>query len=100
MLEGDVADAPDDLVAFECYRHYYAKREEAQRILQREMLKKSNTGFAGYIERIKHATMENGTRLPLRELLMDPVQRIPRYTMMFKSALYKIVCSSLPWFQI
>ena len=39
-----------ELKGFECYRHYYAKREDAQRIFQREMLKKSTTGFAGYIE--------------------------------------------------
>lgn len=29
--------------------------------------------------------MDNKTRVGLRELLMDPVQRIPRYTMMFRS---------------
>lgn len=39
-----------DSKGFDLYRHYYAKREDAQRIFQREMLKKSNGGFAEYIE--------------------------------------------------
>ncbi|EJD36599.1 hypothetical protein AURDEDRAFT_154587 [Auricularia subglabra TFB-10046 SS5] len=74
----------EELKGFDCYRHYYAKREDAQRIFQREMLKKSTMGFAGYIERIKETTMDNKNRVGLRELLMDPVQRIPRYTMLFR----------------
>lgn len=39
-----------DLHAFECYKQYYAKREEAQTIFKREMNKKSSTGFAAFIE--------------------------------------------------
>jgi hypothetical protein len=38
------------LKTFDCYKQYYSKREEAQSIFQREMQKKSNTGFAGFIE--------------------------------------------------
>ncbi|KAH7098762.1 hypothetical protein BKA62DRAFT_711749 [Auriculariales sp. MPI-PUGE-AT-0066] len=88
-LVGSIGDVAlkhfKELRTFECYRHYYAKRDEAQRIFQREMMKKSTTGFASYTERIKDTTIENGNRLPLRELLIEPVQRIPRYTMMFRN---------------
>ena len=36
------------LRGFENYKHYYAKREEAQAIFEREM--KKSTGFAAYID--------------------------------------------------
>ena len=39
-----------ELRAFECYRHYYVKREEAQSIMRREMAKKSSTGFSSFVE--------------------------------------------------
>jgi hypothetical protein len=39
-----------DLRAFDCYKLYYTKREEAQQIFDREVLKKSSTGFASYID--------------------------------------------------
>ncbi|KAG9050452.1 hypothetical protein FS837_005257 [Tulasnella sp. UAMH 9824] len=73
-----------DLRAFDCYKQYYAKREEAQVIFEREMTKKSSTGFAGFIERTKYST-ESKNRVGLRELLMEPIQRIPRYTLMFRT---------------
>ncbi|KIO31118.1 hypothetical protein M407DRAFT_19999, partial [Tulasnella calospora MUT 4182] len=73
-----------DLRAFDCYKQYYAKREEAQAIFEREMTKKSSTGFAGFIERTKYST-ESKNRVGLRELLMEPIQRIPRYTLMFRT---------------
>lgn len=38
------------LRAFDCYKHYYSKRTEAQTIFQREMAKKSSTGFAAFVE--------------------------------------------------
>lgn len=71
-----------DLRAFDCYKQYYAKREEAQKIFETEMTKKS--GFAGFIERTKYST-ESKNRVGLRELLMEPIQRIPRYTLMFRT---------------
>lgn len=39
-----------ELRAFECYKQYYSKREEAQAIFKREMSKKSSTGFAAFVE--------------------------------------------------
>ncbi|KAH7887610.1 hypothetical protein F5I97DRAFT_1861578 [Phlebopus sp. FC_14] len=73
-----------DLRGFEHYKQYYVKREEAQSIFEREMMKKSS-GFAEYIDRIKYSTADTRNRVGLRELLMDPVQRIPRYTLLFRT---------------
>ncbi|KIJ70110.1 hypothetical protein HYDPIDRAFT_104781 [Hydnomerulius pinastri MD-312] len=73
-----------DLRGFEHYKQYYVKREEAQSIFEREMMKKSS-GFAAYIDRIKYSNAESRNRVGLRELLMDPVQRIPRYTLLFRT---------------
>ncbi|KAG9122598.1 hypothetical protein FRC07_000961, partial [Ceratobasidium sp. 392] len=74
-----------DLRAFDCYKQYYTKREEAQQIFEREIAKKSSTGFASYIDRIKYSTSDTKNRVGLRELLMEPVQRIPRYTLLFRT---------------
>lgn len=38
------------LRAFDCYKRYYTKREEAQAIFKREMEKSRSTGFASFIE--------------------------------------------------
>ncbi|KIJ57053.1 hypothetical protein M422DRAFT_150010 [Sphaerobolus stellatus SS14] len=72
-----------DLQAFDCYKQFYSKREEAQAILKRERLRRSATGFSGFIERIKESTADIRNRVGLTELLMDPVQRIPRYTLLW-----------------
>ncbi|CEL59835.1 Rho guanine nucleotide exchange factor gef2 OS=Schizosaccharomyces pombe (strain 972 / ATCC 24843) GN=gef2 PE=1 SV=1 [Rhizoctonia solani AG-1 IB] len=74
-----------DFRAFDCYKQYYTKREEAQQIFEREVSKKSGTGFASYIDRIKYSTSDPKNRVGLRELLMEPVQRIPRYTLLFRT---------------
>ncbi|CAE6503423.1 unnamed protein product [Rhizoctonia solani] len=74
-----------DLRAFDCYKQYYTKREEAQQIFEREVSKKSTTSFANYIDRIKYSTSDPKNRVGLRELLMEPVQRIPRYTLLFRT---------------
>ncbi|KAF8524603.1 hypothetical protein BU17DRAFT_84640 [Hysterangium stoloniferum] len=72
-----------ELGAFGCYKQYYSNREEAQLILKRERMKKSSTGFAAFVERIKDSTSDIRNRVGLSELLMDPVQRIPRYTLLW-----------------
>ncbi|GJE84556.1 RhoGEF domain-containing protein [Phanerochaete sordida] len=71
-----------DLKGFEVYRQYYAKREEAQHIFEQEV---KHSSFSSYIDRIKYAQADVRNRVGLRELLMDPVQRIPRYTLMFRT---------------
>ncbi|TFK22329.1 hypothetical protein FA15DRAFT_522036 [Coprinopsis marcescibilis] len=75
-----------DLGGFEHYKQFYAKREDAQKIFEREMNRRGS-GFAGFIDRIKYSSTESKNRIGLRELLMEPVQRIPRYTMMFRNML-------------
>ncbi|KAH9899528.1 hypothetical protein C8Q73DRAFT_680169 [Cubamyces lactineus] len=73
------------LKGFEHYRQYYAKREEAQRLFEHEIKKSSR--FAEYIDRVKYSTADARNKVGLRELLMEPVQRIPRYTLMFRTML-------------
>ncbi|TFY63590.1 hypothetical protein EVJ58_g3151 [Rhodofomes roseus] len=68
---------------FEHYKMYYSKREEAQRIFEAQVKKSSS--FAAYIDRVKYHGPNNGRScVGLRELLMEPVQRIPRYTLLFR----------------
>ncbi|EKM59750.1 uncharacterized protein PHACADRAFT_88401 [Phanerochaete carnosa HHB-10118-sp] len=71
-----------DLKGFEVYKQYYAKREEAQHIFEQEV---KHSNFSSYIDRIKYSQADVRNRVGLRELLMDPVQRIPRYTLMFRT---------------
>ncbi|KAJ7094612.1 hypothetical protein B0H15DRAFT_775924 [Mycena belliarum] len=73
-----------ELRGFEQYKQYYVKREDAQLIFEREMAKKSSP-FAAYIDRIKYQASETRNRVGLRELLINPVQRIPQYTLMFRT---------------
>lgn len=90
------------LRGFEQYKMYYSKREEAQRIFETQA--KKNSSFVAYmdvssgpcffcfsevsclilLQRIKYAYTEVRNRVGLRELLMEPVQRIPRYTLLFR----------------
>lgn len=39
-----------DLRAFDCYKNYYVKREEAQVLFKQEISKKSSGGFAAFVE--------------------------------------------------
>ncbi|PPQ64623.1 hypothetical protein CVT24_008360 [Panaeolus cyanescens] len=86
-LVGGVGDVAlkhlKELRGFEQYRQYYAKREEAQAIFE-EAVSKGTSGFASYIDHIKYQSADSNNRVGLRELLMEPVQRIPRYTLLFR----------------
>ncbi|KAI0082531.1 hypothetical protein K474DRAFT_1655326 [Panus rudis PR-1116 ss-1] len=73
------------LRGFENYKQYYSKREEAQAIYEKEKRKASQ--FAAFIDRIKYSSADVKNRVGLGELLMEPVQRIPRYTLMFQTML-------------
>ncbi|PFH51280.1 hypothetical protein AMATHDRAFT_75013 [Amanita thiersii Skay4041] len=75
-----------DLRGFEQYKQYYTKREEAQSIFERE-LSKRNSRFGSFIDHIKYQSTDARNRVGLRELLMEPVQRIPRYTLLFRTML-------------
>ncbi|KAI0065897.1 hypothetical protein BV25DRAFT_1821601 [Artomyces pyxidatus] len=78
-----------DIRGFDQYKQYYNKREEAQAIFEREMSKKSS-GFAAFVDRIKYSSADTRNRVGLRELLMDPVQRIPRYTLLFRTMIKRM----------
>lgn len=93
-----------ELRGFEQYKQYYVKREDAQVIFEREVSKRSSR-FASYIDvscfpsetmkssnlsskqHIKYQSTDSRNRIGLRELLMEPVQRIPRYTLLFRTML-------------
>ncbi|KAN0126892.1 hypothetical protein V8E52_000532 [Russula decolorans] len=78
-----------DLHGFEQYKQYYVKREEAQSIFEREVSRRSS-GFAAFVDRIKYSSADTKNRIGLRELLMDPVQRIPRYTLMLHTMIKRL----------
>ncbi|EKD04114.1 hypothetical protein A1Q2_01589 [Trichosporon asahii var. asahii CBS 8904] len=59
------------------YRTYISNQDEAQKAFQ-ELYKKDE--FRNYVDRTKYHTTGIGN-IGLRELLMEPVQRIPRYTL-------------------
>ncbi|KAG5653030.1 hypothetical protein H0H81_002652 [Sphagnurus paluster] len=75
-----------ELRGFEQYKQYYVKREDAQLIFEREVSKRSSR-FASFIDHIKYQSADPRNRVGLRELLMEPVQRIPRYTLLFRTML-------------
>ncbi|WWC73238.1 uncharacterized protein I206_107204 [Kwoniella pini CBS 10737] len=68
------------LRTFDPYRTYLSKQEESQRLFQDSL--KRFQGFAIFIESTKYQTTGIGN-IGLRELLMEPVQRIPRYTLLW-----------------
>ncbi|KAI0089204.1 hypothetical protein BDY19DRAFT_993422 [Irpex rosettiformis] len=82
---GDVALSHfRDQKGFEGYSVYYSKREEAQTMFEKELKRVTGQGsFSQFIERVKYSTGDARNRIGLRELLMEPVQRIPRYTLLF-----------------
>ncbi|EIW66895.1 hypothetical protein M231_05581 [Tremella mesenterica] len=67
---------------FDPYRTYLSNQEASQKTLN-EVFKKY-PGFASFIERTKYSTTGIGN-IGLRELLMEPVQRIPRYTLLWQT---------------
>ncbi|RXW25312.1 hypothetical protein EST38_g633 [Candolleomyces aberdarensis] len=75
-----------DQRGFEQYKQYYVKREDAQQIFEREVSKRASR-FGSYIDHIKYQSTDTKNRIGLRELLMEPVQRIPRYTLLFRTML-------------
>ena len=105
---GDIGDVAlkhfKELRGFDLYKQFYVKREEAQSIFEREMAKKSR--FYTFIDvwpltyakitsltciqRIKYSSADTKNRVGLRELMMEPVQRIPRYTLMFRTMMQRM----------
>ncbi|KZV72156.1 hypothetical protein PENSPDRAFT_371983 [Peniophora sp. CONT] len=92
QIVGDIGDVAlrhfKELRGFDLYKQFYVKREEAQSILEREMAKKSR--FYTFVDRIKYSSADMKNRVGLRELMMEPVQRIPRYTLMFRTMMQRM----------
>jgi hypothetical protein len=88
-----------DLKTFDPYRQYISKQDESQKVLQ-DVLRKY-PGFVSFIEvslvciRDHSVNLSQSTKyqttgignIGIRELLMEPVQRIPRYTLLWQSKL-------------
>ncbi|OCF31354.1 hypothetical protein I316_06959 [Kwoniella heveanensis BCC8398] len=71
-----------DLRTFDPYRTYLGKQDESQRLFQESL--KRYPGFSSFIDSTKYQTTGIGN-IGLRELLMEPVQRIPRYTLLWQT---------------
>ncbi|WRT68909.1 uncharacterized protein IL334_005891 [Kwoniella shivajii] len=70
------------LRTFDPYRTYLSKQDESQKLFQESARK--FPGFVSFIESTKYQTTGIGN-IGLRELLMEPVQRIPRYTLLWQT---------------
>ncbi|WVN91089.1 uncharacterized protein L203_106336 [Cryptococcus depauperatus CBS 7841] len=70
------------LRTFDPYRTYLSKQDESQKLFQ-DCLKRFSS-FSSFIESTKYQTTGIGN-IGLRELLMEPVQRIPRYTLLWQT---------------
>lgn len=78
---------------FACYDEYMADFEQAKSIYTR-MLK--NKAFRGFIERTQHATNDLGNA-GLRELMIEPLQRIPRYRLLMNNLMKEMPTSSVQY---
>ncbi|TIC28492.1 hypothetical protein E3Q10_03156 [Wallemia mellicola] len=65
---------------FTCYNQYYFNRQKSVDLFK-DLLKKKS--FVEFIDRTKWQTT-GLNNIGLRELLMEPVQRIPRYILLFQ----------------
>lgn len=66
---------------FDCYRTYYDKQDESRRSFN-SMIKRQQ--FEHFTESVKYSTTGIGN-IGIRELLAEPIQRIPRYTLLWQS---------------
>lgn len=75
---------------FSCYNEYFNNFEKAKHIEQ--TMTKSNRAFREFVDRTKSSTFGLGN-VGLRELIMEPVQRIPRYTMLLDGMVRNLATS-------
>ena len=78
---------------FACYDEYMGDFEQAKNIYNK-MLK--NKGFRGFIERTQHAANDVGNS-GLRELMIEPLQRIPRYRLLMNNIMKEMPTSSVQY---
>ncbi|PKI84308.1 hypothetical protein MVES_001539 [Malassezia vespertilionis] len=71
---------------FACYDEYLSDFEQAKEIYN-QMLK--SKAFRGFIQRTQHSTNNLGNA-GLRELMMEPLQRIPRYRLLMGNIMKNI----------
>ncbi|WFD41394.1 hypothetical protein MPSI1_000021 [Malassezia psittaci] len=75
---------------FACYDEYMGDFEQAKTIYT-QMLK--NKAFRGFIERTQHNANDLGNA-GLRELMIEPLQRIPRYRLLLNNIMKELSPSS------
>lgn len=66
------------MACFSCYNEYFNNFEKAKHIEQ--TMTKTNRAFRDFADHVKHSSSNLGN-VSIRELIMEPVQRIPRYKM-------------------
>ncbi|CAO1622447.1 unnamed protein product [Parajaminaea phylloscopi] len=64
------------MACFSCYNEYFSNFEKAKHIEQN--MSRNNRAFKEFAEGVKN-TCSNLGNVSIRELIMEPVQRIPRY---------------------
>ncbi|CAK9786810.1 hypothetical protein CC85DRAFT_286503 [Cutaneotrichosporon oleaginosum] len=69
------------LKTLDCYRTYIANQDEAQKTFNE--MKRKHSRFVTFIDSTKYQTTGIGN-IGLFELLMEPVQRIPRYILLWE----------------
>ncbi|KAG0184260.1 hypothetical protein DFQ28_011489 [Apophysomyces sp. BC1034] len=89
-LKGEINTTFGDICAthaakFDCYRKYLLGKTEAQQFQYKEF--KSNQAYRSFLVKAIEHPQYKGCHSPLPELLIEPVQRIGRYTMMLKDVL-------------
>lgn len=67
------------MACFSCYSEYFGNFEKAKHIEQ--TMSRTNKSFRDFVDRIKYSTPDMGN-IGIRELIMEPIQRIPRYTLL------------------
>lgn len=67
------------MACFGCYNEYFNNFEKAKHIEQ--TMSKTNKLFRDFVEGVKQTSLNLGN-VSIRELIMEPVQRIPRYKLL------------------
>ncbi|KAG2232911.1 hypothetical protein INT48_006165 [Thamnidium elegans] len=71
------------IINFECYRKYLLEQSEAQKLHAKEF--KTNQVYKRFLSRVKDQSEFKRKRL--QDILVEPVQRISRYSMMLREIL-------------
>ncbi|PWZ01851.1 hypothetical protein BCV70DRAFT_198132 [Testicularia cyperi] len=71
------------MTCFSCYDEYFANFEKAKHI---EQTVSKHRGFRDFADRTKYSISDIGNT-GLRDLLMEPIQRIPRYKLLIEAML-------------